>query len=108
MTKIRTGNTTSGRPGGWGRAQKGQSGGGLVNKTRAGVRSVTRLFAANPADGKLANIGTKRDVNPSTAVNVVAAPTPNVIKAQQPGRSVTETHKNVVSRSKNRSIRKLR
>lgn len=108
MTKIRTGNTTKGRPGGWGRSQKGQNGGGLVNKTRASVRSVTRLFAANPADGKLANIGTKRDVNPSTAVNVVAAPNPGVIKAGTPGRTVTETHKNVVSRKTNRSIRRLR
>jgi hypothetical protein len=106
MTKIRTGNTTSGRPGGWGRGTSGRMTGGLVNKTKASAAGVRRLFARDPSNGLVANIGTKRDVNPSTGVNMTAAPNPRVVKAPQVGKNATDTHKNVVNRGSNRRVRR--
>jgi hypothetical protein len=61
MTKIRSSNTTKGRPGGWGKVAPGQNGGGLVNRTRARVSGVRRLIARDPSNGISSLIGTKRD-----------------------------------------------
>jgi hypothetical protein len=61
MTKIRSSNTTKGRPGGWGRSAPGQKGGGLVNKTRAGMFGIRRLIARDPSSGISGLIGSKRD-----------------------------------------------
>lgn len=104
MARILSGNTTKGRPGGWGKASKGRMTSGLVNRTRAGAASITRLFARDPSNGLVANIGTKRDVNPVTTVNAQAAPNPRIVKA--PVRSATDTHKNVVNRGTNRRVRR--
>jgi hypothetical protein len=74
-----------------------------------GFRESTRLFARNPADGKLANIGTKRDVNPLTAVNMQGQPSPRVVKAPNDARNATATHKNVgggIGAGSNRRIRR--
>jgi hypothetical protein len=109
MAKIRTGNTTKGRPGGWGRGINRFTG-KFVGKSRGTrVQGVTRLFARNPADGKLANIGTKRDVNPLTAVNMQGQPSPRVVKAPNDARNATATHKNVgggIGAGSNRRIRR--
>jgi hypothetical protein len=64
MPKIKTGNITKGRPG---FKTKGatitQFTGKRVNQNRTGASGVRRLFAQNPADGKTANIGTRKDYN---------------------------------------------
>lgn len=104
MARILTGNTTKGRPGGWGKAAKGRMTTGLVNKTKAGVSGVRRLFAHDPSNGVVANIGTKFDVNPDVKVNVVAKPSPTTISGSR--RGVTDTHKNVVNRGTNRRVRR--
>lgn len=103
MARILSGNTTKGRPGGWGKAAKGRMTTGLVNKTKAGVAGVSRLFARDPSNGLVANIGTKYDVNPDVKVNMVAKPSPTVINGSR--RGVTDTHKGVVNRGTNRRVR---
>lgn len=104
--KIRTGNTTVGRPGGWG-GTVNRFTGKFVGKSRVGKGSVRRIFAANPADGKLANIGTGKDVNPLVAANQQAQPTPGVRKAPWMGRNANVATTKVSNRGViNRRIRR--
>lgn len=104
--KIKTTNTTVGRPGGWGKGINRFTG-RFVGKDRVAKGSVKRLFARNPADGKLANIGTKRDVNPNVAVNQQAVPSPRIVKASNDARNATATHRSFGTKgSSNRSIRR--
>jgi hypothetical protein len=104
--KIKTSNNTTGRPGGWGHGINRFTG-KFVGKSRVAKGSVTRLLARNPADGKTANIGTKRDVNPLVAANQQAIPSPRTMKAPNDARNATATHKGIGNRGvTNRSIRR--
>jgi hypothetical protein len=79
-----------------------------------GRLSVNRVFANDPADGILANIGTKRDVIGSTGQqqNLTGSVSPRVVKDPTGGHGaphgISEQKKRVVNRGKNRRIRKLR
>ena len=105
--KIRTSTTTTGRPGGWGHGINRFTG-KFVGKSRVAKGSVKRLFAGNPADGRLANIGTERDVNPNVAVNQQAVPSPRVVKAPNVAKgNATDKHISVSNRGvTNRRVRR--
>lgn len=108
MTKIKTSNTTKGRPGFKTRgAAVGQSGGGLIAKSVVGVRSVKRLFARDPSKGN-ALIGSSKDVNyMNENINTVGAQNPRILRQPRAGTVQSGTEK-VVDRSANRSVRKLK
>ena len=112
--RIKTGNTTVGRPGFKTKgADISQVGGGRVSKTKASKRGVRRLIAKNPANGRSANIGTERDLgrftNSPVVPNTTATPSPRILRAPVVGKNaVAKGVKRVVNRSTNRRVRKLK
>jgi hypothetical protein len=107
MTKIRTSNQTVGRKGGWGKTINRFTGNRVSRSKGTRVQGVRRLFARNPAT-RTANIGTARDVNPTTAVNMQSQPSPTIRKAPNYARNATQSGVKSVSNKNatNRSVKR--
>lgn len=106
MPRILTGNTTKGRPGGFGRTFKGKfAGGRLIQVNKVSASGVRRLFARDPSK-RTALIGTSKDVNPNVKLNTVAQQRPRVLSDSSLRASSPPGQARVVNRSKNRNVRR--
>jgi hypothetical protein len=109
LARIRTGNTTAGRPGFKTKgATRSQVGGGQVPKDKVKVKGVRRLFARDPAK-RTALIGTSKDVIFSNKnINTVAKQSPEIKRGSEVARKTTPQRKLVVNKTANRSVKKLK
>lgn len=110
MARIRTSNTTTGRPGFSRGALRARFTGKRVSKGVSAKSGVRRLIARDPAKGRSGLIGTKQDIQGFSNVlpNTTAAPRPRIIKAPnfKKGNATMSGVKKVFNRSANRSITK--
>lgn len=108
MAKIKTGNTTKGRPGFKikGTSSAPLTGRKMVKVTKVVADGVKRKFARNPAAAN-SLIGTAKDVNPDSQFNTVAQQHPTILRGPKHGAPQTGQEK-VVDRSTNRKVRKLK
>jgi hypothetical protein len=108
-----TSNTTTGRPGFKRGGSISRFTGSFVSKTKAAKGGVRRLMVHNPAKGTSANLGTEKDIgrftNNPKIPNVTGQQNPRVVKAtnQIKGNAVASGQKRIVSRNKNRSLKKF-
>lgn len=112
MTKIKTSNTTVGRPGFKVTSASGFTG-SLVNRTKASKAGVRRMIARDPASGFSALLGTAKDIlgftdNPDVP-NVTSKPSPRVLTDARANRAATaKGTERVVKRNVNRAIKRLK
>lgn len=105
MPRIRTSNTTKGRPP-FKRVTFSGFTGRRVSQNTSGTQGVRRLFARDPSK-RNSLIGTSKDVNPNATVNTVGTQNPTIHRAphDQKKRLGTGSIK-VVARNVNRSLKK--